>query len=83
LPLVMSATVVASGRVLIIEDDASVRQLVDLVLRDEGYTTAAAANGASALTLLETVARQVGQGDERRQAPGESGQARAARRVAA
>ena len=41
-----------SRRVLVIEDDRSLRELLSLVLTDEGYETRAAAGGREALDLV-------------------------------
>ncbi len=43
-----------SGRVLVVDDDESIRELVALVLEDEGYQVATAADGAQALGQVET-----------------------------
>jgi two-component system, OmpR family, response regulator len=43
----------ASKRVLIVEDDAHIAELLILHLRDEGYTVEHAANGDDGLRLLE------------------------------
>lgn len=39
--------------VLVIDDDASIRQFVDLALTDEGYEVLLAAHGQAALELVE------------------------------
>jgi two-component system, chemotaxis family, CheB/CheR fusion protein len=41
-----------TGEILIIEDDPEVRDLLDHLLKDEGYRTAVAADGAAALSLV-------------------------------
>jgi DNA-binding response OmpR family regulator len=43
----------ASKRVLLVEDDAGIAEIVSLHLRDEGYAVEHATDGAAALTLLE------------------------------
>jgi protein-histidine pros-kinase len=40
-------------RVLVIDDDASIRDLVDLALSDQGYEVIAASDGQAALALVE------------------------------
>jgi two-component system cell cycle sensor histidine kinase/response regulator CckA len=45
--------VVPRRRVLIVEDELSMRDFVDCVLRDAGYTTVRAVNGQEALTFAE------------------------------
>jgi protein-histidine pros-kinase len=40
-------------RVLVVDDDASIRDLVDLVLSDQGYEVIAASDGQAALALVE------------------------------
>jgi CheY-like chemotaxis protein len=47
------ATPSAAGTVLVVEDDADVRDLVLAQLEDLGYATLAAANGSEALQLLQ------------------------------
>jgi CheY-like chemotaxis protein len=42
----------ASGWVLVVDDDADIRDFVELVLADEGYEVRTAAHGAAALTLV-------------------------------
>ena len=39
--------------ILIIDDDAAIRQFLDMLLRDNGYETLQAGNGAEALAVLE------------------------------
>jgi two-component system chemotaxis response regulator CheY len=47
---------VSDGRiVLIVEDEASIRQVIADVLRDRGFNPLPAANGADALRLLDSV----------------------------
>jgi two-component system, chemotaxis family, CheB/CheR fusion protein len=41
-----------TGAILVIEDDSEVRDLLDVVLREEGHRTATAEDGTSALALL-------------------------------
>ena len=41
------------GRVLVVDDDDSIRQIVSLVLSDEGYHVMSAAHGQAALDLLD------------------------------
>lgn len=41
--------------VLVVEDDPPVRELIDEVLREEGYDVVAAHDGASALRVLESL----------------------------
>jgi two-component system CheB/CheR fusion protein len=41
-----------TGAILVIEDDRELRELLELVLKEDGHRTAAAADGASALELL-------------------------------
>ncbi len=44
----------SKGRVLIVDDDADIRQVVSVLLRSEGYETETAANGQEAiLKVLE------------------------------
>ena len=40
-------------RILVVDDEQSVREFVDRVLRDAGYTTALAADGSQALDISE------------------------------
>lgn len=42
----------ALGSVLVVDDDADIRETISLVLEDEGYVVASAANGAEALAYL-------------------------------
>src|SRR5919199_497806 len=42
-------------RVLVVEDDESIRECVQVVLEDEGYDVIEASDGAAALALLDTV----------------------------
>ncbi|MEO6419199.1 MAG: response regulator [Polyangiaceae bacterium] len=42
---------------LIVDDDADIRETISLALEDEGYEVAAAANGADALRHLRTALR--------------------------
>jgi two-component system CheB/CheR fusion protein len=50
-PLEAKAAVARSGTVLIVEDEPTVREMLILLLEDEGYRTAAAADGKAALEL--------------------------------
>jgi two-component system, chemotaxis family, CheB/CheR fusion protein len=43
--------------ILVVEDDPSVREMLDLLLASEGYRTAAAADGKQALTLVRGAIR--------------------------
>jgi CheY-like chemotaxis protein len=45
-------TVVAAERILIVDDDESIRHIVRMCLSDEGYEVAEAANGQVALETL-------------------------------
>ena len=40
-------------RVLVVDDDDSIRDIIDMALSDEGYEVRTAADGSSALTLLQ------------------------------
>jgi CheY-like chemotaxis protein len=40
------------GRILVVDDDASIREALTEILADEGYAVTTATNGAEALTLL-------------------------------
>ena len=42
-----------TGPVLIVDDDEGIRELVDMVLSDDGYEVLTAAHGAAALAVLE------------------------------
>ena len=42
-----------TAAILVVEDDPEVRELLELVLKDEGHRTAAAADGKAALELVE------------------------------
>lgn len=42
------------GAILVVDDDASLREQIVALLRDEGYRTLGAANGREALDVLET-----------------------------
>jgi CheY-like chemotaxis protein len=44
----------AADRVLIVDDDEATRDLVDLVLSDEGYDVLAAPDGATALAVAKS-----------------------------
>ena len=46
-------------RVLVVDDDAGIRDLLDLVLTNAGYTVALAADGAAALAMVDAVAPDV------------------------
>jgi len=39
-------------RILVIEDDDSIRDFIEMGLEDEGYSTAVASDGAAALSLI-------------------------------
>lgn len=41
-------------RVLVVDDDADIRETVSLILEDEGWEVSSAADGAAALTLLRS-----------------------------
>ena len=41
------------ARVLVVDDDASMRAYIELALKDEGYEVLAAEHGAAALAVLE------------------------------
>jgi CheY-like chemotaxis protein len=43
----------APARVLVVDDEDAIRSFVDRVLRDAGYETALAADGAAAIRLVE------------------------------
>jgi len=43
----------AGERILLVDDDESIRQVVSLFLTDEGYAIAQAGNGQAALDLLD------------------------------
>jgi CheY-like chemotaxis protein len=45
-----------SATVLVVDDDAAIREVIAEVLRDEGYDVAEASNGAQALELLQQMA---------------------------
>jgi len=47
--------VTRAARVLVVEDDDSIRELVDLVLSSQGYEVLTASDGAAALQVLGTV----------------------------
>ena len=42
----------AAERILIVDDDESIRQIVHMCLADEGYDVAEASNGLTALSML-------------------------------
>ncbi len=46
-------------RVLLVEDDPSIREMVVMALTDEGYAVESATNGATALALIERGAPDV------------------------
>ena len=48
-----------SKRVLVVDDDAGIRDLVDLALSDQGYEVLAAADGQAALALVGRTAPDV------------------------
>lgn len=41
------------GNILVVDDDAGMRELLTLVLTNEGYTVVSAANGSEALAIIE------------------------------
>ena len=41
--------------ILIVEDDAPIREMLELVLEEEGYAVQSAANGQEALAILQTL----------------------------
>src|SRR6187200_3004810 len=43
----------AGERILLVDDDEGIRQIVSIFLGDEGYATAQAGNGRAALDLLD------------------------------
>ena len=43
----------AGERILLVDDDESIRQVVSIFLTDEGYTIAQAGNGQAALDVLD------------------------------
>jgi CheY-like chemotaxis protein len=45
---------VEPGYILVVDDDASIRDVVQAVLEDEGYTVRSAAHGRDALQLLRS-----------------------------
>lgn len=44
---------VVAARVLLVDDDESIRQVVSIFLTDEGYEVAGASDGQAALNLIE------------------------------
>ena len=46
-------------RVLVVDDDAGIRDLLDLALADAGYAVALAEDGAAALAMVDAVAPDV------------------------
>lgn len=48
-----SSTPVSGARVLVVDDDPDIRELLVSVLRDDGYEAQAAGNGRDALNILE------------------------------
>ena len=46
------STVVSTSRLLVVEDDDSIRETVGEALRSEGYEVLTSANGATALDLV-------------------------------
>ncbi len=50
-------TAVGSGTILVVDDEATIRHLVDEVLDDVGYTVIGAADGAAGLKVLQSGAR--------------------------
>jgi two-component system, chemotaxis family, chemotaxis protein CheY len=49
------ATVTRAARILIVEDDDGIRDLVDIVLSSAGYEVLTASDGAAALQVVGTV----------------------------
>jgi CheY-like chemotaxis protein len=45
--------VIVSDTVMVVDDDLAIRELIAMVLTDEGYAVATATNGAEALTQLQ------------------------------
>jgi CheY-like chemotaxis protein len=45
---------VAGERILLVDDDESIRQVVSILLVDEGYVIGSVGNGQAALDLLDT-----------------------------
>jgi two-component system response regulator PilR (NtrC family) len=52
-PQVMPRTETTAARILIVDDERSMRELLSIVLRREGYDVTTAENGRSALDVLE------------------------------
>jgi len=50
----LEQTLMAGGRVLVVDDDESIRELVNMALSDEGYEVVMAAEGSLALELIRT-----------------------------
>jgi two-component system, chemotaxis family, chemotaxis protein CheY len=44
----------ATGRILVVDDDPDIREVVSLTLEDEGYEVQSAGNGAIAMEHLQT-----------------------------
>ncbi|HPL27936.1 MAG TPA: response regulator, partial [Anaerolineae bacterium] len=42
----------AAKHILVVDDDATIRELIELALTDEGYEIIAARNGAEALAVV-------------------------------
>lgn len=51
-PVAASVSARAKGRLLVVEDDPEVRDLLELLIGEEGYATTVAADGAAALALV-------------------------------
>jgi DNA-binding response OmpR family regulator len=49
----------ASPRVLVVDDDESIRQFIEMALRDDGYEVATAPDGAEALLMVRSFAPQL------------------------
>ncbi len=54
---IATATTVGRGTVLVVDDEATIRHLIDEVLGEVGYTVIGAADGAAGLKILQTGTR--------------------------